>query len=191
MNKNNTYFNCFYRKTSKDREDKHMVFDLTFEEAMDILKNRIGWVQGENFDEHEYLAIDIKRNLLIKNVVDDRQIGCVWDFYGEQTKEAWSDMRFLQDEIKNQKYRFILVLNRDSVKGVGGYAKGNDRGSYLWYKTMKENRNRREERDNIQHEICENCKNQLKGILSDDEMKLFEDSFYKATKGYVFKRKGE
>ncbi len=43
----------------------------------------------------------------------------------------------------------------------------------------------------IQHETCENCKNQLKSILSNDEMKLFEDSFYRATKGYVFKRKGE
>lgn len=121
-----------------------MVFDLTFEEAMDVLKNKIGWVQGENFDEHEYLAIDRSRNIFIRNVVDDRQIGFVFDFYGDQTREIWTDIKFMQDEMKNQKYRFILVLNRDSVKGVGAYSRGNDRNSYLQYKAMKENRNRRE-----------------------------------------------
>lgn len=63
-----------------------MLYDLTFEEAMDILKNRIGWVQGERFDEHEYLTIDRRTGYLIKNVVDDRQIGCVFDFWGDQTK---------------------------------------------------------------------------------------------------------
>lgn len=169
-----------------------MVYDLTFEEAMDVLKSKIGWVQGENFDEHEYLAIDILRNVFIKNVVDDRQFGCVWDTYNkDQTREIWTDIKFMQDKMKNQKYRFILVLNRDSIKGVGAYQNGNDRNSYLQYKAMKENRNRREESNNMQHEVCKNCKNQLKGILSDNEMKLFEDSFYKATEGYVFKRKGE
>lgn len=116
-----------------------MVFDLTFEEAMDILKNKIGWVQGENFDEHEYLAIDRLRNIIIKNIVDDKQFGCVWDTYNcDQTREIWTDIKFMQEEIKKQKYRFILVLNRDSVKGVGVYQKGNDRNSYLQYKAMKE-----------------------------------------------------
>lgn len=52
-------------------------------------------------------------------------------------------------------------------------------------------KNIRLESESIKNEVCENCKNQLKGILSNDEMILFEDSFYKATKGYVFKRKGE
>lgn len=107
-----------------------MVFDLTFEEAMDVLKNKIGWVQGENFDEHEYLAIDRSRNIFIKNVVDDKYNGCVWDFYGDQTREIWTDIKFMQEEIKKQKYRFILVLNRDSVKGVGVYQNGDDRNSY-------------------------------------------------------------
>ena len=46
----------------RGKENKSMLYDLTFEEAMDILKNRIGWVQGE------------------------RQIGCVFDFWGDQTK---------------------------------------------------------------------------------------------------------
>lgn len=121
-------------------EDLKMVFDLTFEEAMDILENKIGWVQGENFDEHEYLSIDRSRNIFIKNVVDDREIGLVFDSYGDQTREIWTDIKFMQEEIKNQKYRFILVLNRDSVKGIGAYSRGNDRNSYLTYKALNKNR---------------------------------------------------
>lgn len=113
-----------------------MVYDLTFEEGMDVLRSRLGWVQGENFDEHEYLAIDRKRDIFIKNVVDDSQIGCVFDFYGDQTREAWVNINSMPEEMKTQKYRFILVLNRDSVKGVGVYSKGNSRDSYLRYKRL-------------------------------------------------------
>lgn len=118
-----------------------MVFDLSFEEAIDILKNKIGWVQGENFDEHEYLALDQIRDIFIKNVVDDSQIGCVFDFYGDQTRDCYLSIRSIPEEMKNQKYRLILVLNRDSVKGVGGCAEGNDRACYLRYKAMREGRN--------------------------------------------------
>lgn len=81
-----------------------MVFDLTFEDAIDVLKNKVGWVQGENFDEHEYLALDRLRNIFIKNVVDDSQIGCVFDFYGDQTAEAWGGISSMPEEIKTQKY---------------------------------------------------------------------------------------
>ena len=45
---------------------KNMVFDLTFEEAIDVLKNKVGWAQGENFDEHEYLSLDKVQNVLLK-----------------------------------------------------------------------------------------------------------------------------
>lgn len=120
-----------------------MVFDLTFEEAMDVLKSKIGWVQGENFDEHEYLAIDRLRNVFIKNVVDDSQIGCVFDFYGDQTREIWTDIKFMKDEIKKQKYRFILFLNRDSVKGCGTYQKGYDKNCYLLHKRLNCRRDKR------------------------------------------------
>lgn len=113
-----------------------MVYDLTFEEAMDVLKSRLGWVQGEKFDEHEYLAIDRRRDIFIKNVVDDSQIGCVFDFFGDQTREAWVNIESMSEEMKTQKYRFILVLNGDSVKGVGVYSKGNSRDSYLQYKSV-------------------------------------------------------
>lgn len=120
-----------------------MVFDLTFEEAIDVLENKIGWVQGENFDEHEYLTLDKMRNVFIKNVVDDSQIGCVFDFYGDKTREIWSDIKFMKEEMKNQKYRFILVLNRDSVKGCGAYQRGYDKNCYLLHKRLNCRRNER------------------------------------------------
>lgn len=117
-----------------------MNFDLSFEEAMDILTNRIGWVQGENFDQHEYLALDKLKSVYIKNIVDDKQIGCVFDSLGDQTREVWTEIKSMPDEMKAQKYRFILVLNKDSVKGVGGYTKGNDREAYLSYKALNKNK---------------------------------------------------
>ena len=42
-----------------------MVFDLTFEEAIDVLKNKVGWAQGENFDEHEYLSFGQSAKLFL------------------------------------------------------------------------------------------------------------------------------
>lgn len=115
-----------------------MVFDLTFEEAVDILVNRIGWVQGENFNHDEYMALDRTEGIFIRNTVDGFRL--VHDSCGKQTREIWTDVSFMQDEIKNQKYRFILVLNGDSVKGVGAYSRGNDRNSYLTYKALNKNR---------------------------------------------------
>ena len=44
-----------------------MIFDLTFEEAVDVLQSRVGWVQGEKFEKDEYLAIDRRTNMFIKN----------------------------------------------------------------------------------------------------------------------------
>lgn len=113
-----------------------MVYDLTFEEAIDVLKNRVGWVQGENFDEHEYLALDKMRNIFIKNVVDDKYTGCVFDFLGDQTKEYYISIDSIPEDMRSQKYRFILILNRDSVKGCGTYQEGYDRDCYLTHKRL-------------------------------------------------------
>ena len=52
-----------------------MLYDLTFEEPMDILKNRIGWVQGERFDEHEYLTIDRRTGYLIESTKPPAMLG--------------------------------------------------------------------------------------------------------------------
>lgn len=46
-----------------------------------------------------------------------------------------------------------------------------------------------EESDQIKIQICRECKNRLKGILSDDELEEFVVAFMNATEGYIIKRK--
>lgn len=46
-----------------------------------------------------------------------------------------------------------------------------------------------EESDQIKIQICNECKNQMKGILSDDELEEFVIAFMTAAEGYIFKRK--
>ena len=41
----------------------------------------------------------------------------------------------------------------------------------------------------LKKRICENCMEELKGIFSDDQLKLFEESFYRATAGVILERK--
>lgn len=48
-----------------------------------------------------------------------------------------------------------------------------------------------EKSDSIKYNTCEKCKDQLKSVLSDKQLQLFEDTFYKVAKDYVFKEKGE
>ena len=114
-----------------------MVYDLTFDEAIDVLQSKIGWVQGENFNKDEYLSIDRSKNVFIKNVADNTYYGRVWDRCCKQTREIYTDIKFMPEEMKIQKYRFILVLNQDSINGIGVYSSGNNRDSYLIYKRMK------------------------------------------------------
>lgn len=45
------------------------------------------------------------------------------------------------------------------------------------------------ESNRIKKETCKSCKERLKGILSDEQLKLFEDAFFSAVNGYTFKRK--
>lgn len=45
--------------------------------------------------------------------------------------------------------------------------------------------------NHIKHKTCKKCKDRLKGALSDEQLQLFEGTFYKVTKDYVFKEKGE
>ncbi len=44
------------------------------------------------------------------------------------------------------------------------------------------------ESNRIKKETCKSCKEQLKGILSDEQLKQFEDAFFSAVKGYTFRR---
>ena len=45
------------------------------------------------------------------------------------------------------------------------------------------------ESNRLKKKICENCMKELKGVFSDDQLKLFEESFYSAVNGYILKRK--
>lgn len=46
------------------------------------------------------------------------------------------------------------------------------------------------ESNRIKKETCESCMWDLKGVLSDDQMKMFEDAFYRATAGVVLEKRG-
>lgn len=41
----------------------------------------------------------------------------------------------------------------------------------------------------IKKETCKNCMEQLKDVLSDEQLEQFEDVFYSAVNGYILKRK--
>lgn len=41
----------------------------------------------------------------------------------------------------------------------------------------------------LKKEACKNCMEKLKGTLTDDQLKQFEDAFQSAAEEYTFKRK--
>lgn len=41
----------------------------------------------------------------------------------------------------------------------------------------------------IKHKACEDCMKRLKGVLSDEQIQIFENAFYRASKGYIFREK--
>ena len=45
------------------------------------------------------------------------------------------------------------------------------------------------ESNRIKKETCNNCKDVLKDKLTPEQLQKFEDAFYSASKGYLFKRK--
>lgn len=45
------------------------------------------------------------------------------------------------------------------------------------------------ESNRIKKETCKNCMEQLKDVLSDEQLEQFEDVFYSAVNGYILKRK--
>ena len=46
------------------------------------------------------------------------------------------------------------------------------------------------ESNRIKKETCESCMEDLKGVLSDDQMKMFEWVFYRAFAGVVLGKRG-
>ena len=47
------------------------------------------------------------------------------------------------------------------------------------------------ESNRIKKEICESCMEDLKDVLSDDQLKKFEDCFYGATANAILERRKE
>ena len=45
------------------------------------------------------------------------------------------------------------------------------------------------ESNRIKKETCKNCMEQLKDVLSNEQLNKFEDAFYSAVNGYILKRK--
>ena len=45
------------------------------------------------------------------------------------------------------------------------------------------------ESSRLKKEACKNCMEKLKGTLTDDQLKQFEDAFHEAAEEYTFKRK--
>ena len=41
----------------------------------------------------------------------------------------------------------------------------------------------------LKKESCKSCIEQLKDVLSDNQLEQFEDAFYSAVNGYILKRK--
>lgn len=54
---------------------------------------------------------------------------------------------------------------------------------------MEKKENIINESNRIKDEVCNNCKSQLKGALSDNDLQIFEDIFYKVASGYVLREK--
>lgn len=47
------------------------------------------------------------------------------------------------------------------------------------------------ESDCLKEEACKNCMEKLKGTLTDDQLKQFEDAFQSVAAEYTFKRKSD
>ena len=45
------------------------------------------------------------------------------------------------------------------------------------------------ESNRIKKESCKSCMEQLKDVLSNEQLEKFEDAFYSAVNGYILKRK--
>lgn len=45
------------------------------------------------------------------------------------------------------------------------------------------------ESNRLKKEACDNCKEDLKDKLTQEQLQKFEDAFYSAAKGYLFSRK--
>lgn len=81
-----------------------MNYNLTFNEAMEILFKKEGWVQGENFAKDAYL--DTLDNVVTLNTIDKQFSFAKYSYNVPLTKG-----------LMTQKFRIITVLNYKQVTG--------------------------------------------------------------------------
>ena len=81
---------------------KELIFDLTFDEALDKLFNHEGWIQGEDFRYDTYFGLE-----------DD--IVTTETLYENELFPRVGYRIMLTKRVKNQKYRLIKVRNYKNV----------------------------------------------------------------------------
>lgn len=117
-----------------------MQYDFTFEEALKVLYNSEGWVQGERFNKNTFLSYDEKLDCFVLNAVDPNRDN-VMDTNGENTLATWDSVRTVATDkyLAEQKYRFIGVLCSDAVLGIGSFENGWPKDQYekVYRKSIK------------------------------------------------------
>lgn len=109
-----------------------MQYDFTFEEALKVLYNSEGWVQGERFNKNTFLSYDEKLDCFVLNVVDaaDNEVK---DVKCDRTLAVWNSIRDVANDeyLTSQKYRFIGVLCADAILGLGSFSDGWSKKQYI------------------------------------------------------------
>ena len=117
-----------------------MQYDFTFEEALKVLYNNEGWVQGEKFNKNTFLSYDEKQHCFVLNLVNSNRDN-VMNTKGENTLATWGSVRdvAIDEYLTNQKYRFIGVLCSDAVLGAGSFEDGWPKDQYekVYRKSIK------------------------------------------------------
>ena len=108
-----------------------MLYNFTLEEAMKVLYNEEGWVQGERFGKNTYIAYDKKEDCFVLNAVNAEDH--VDPKLSDSTLAVWGSISDITIDkyLVGQKYRFIGVLCYDSVVGVGNFEDGWSKKQYI------------------------------------------------------------
>ena len=85
-----------------------MLYNFTFEEAMKVLYNEEGWVQGERFGKNTYIAYDKKEDCFVLNAVNAEDH--VDPKLSDSTLAVWGSISDITIDkyLVGQKYRFGL-----------------------------------------------------------------------------------
>lgn len=108
-----------------------MIYDFTFEEALKVLYNEEGWIQGEQFRKNTYIAYDKKEDCFVLNAVNAGS--CMDPKLNDSTLAVWGSISDITIDkyLVGQKYRFIGVLDVDAVLCVGNFKYGWSKKQYI------------------------------------------------------------